>query len=68
VGKVRPGSQAHRAGLQKGDVITQIGNHPIPDAPILVDISRRLAAGQQVPVRFIRDGRMRDTMLTIGAR
>jgi glutaredoxin 3 len=68
VGKVRPDSAAQRAGLQKGDVITQIGNRPIPDAAILVDISRRLAAGQQVPVRFIRDGHRRETMVTIGTR
>lgn len=67
VGKVRPGSPAQRAGLQKGDVITQIGNRPIPDAATLVDISRRMATGQQVSVRFIRDGQKRETTVTVDA-
>jgi S1-C subfamily serine protease len=61
VGKVRSGSPAHQAGLQKGDVITEIGGHSIPDAATLVDLSRRIAPGQQVAVRFVRDGQTLET-------
>ena len=61
VGKVRRGSPAHLAGLEKGDVITEIGGRSIPDAATLVDLSRRVAPGQQVCVRFVRDGQTQET-------
>jgi glutaredoxin 3 len=64
-GKVRPGSSAQRAGLQKGDVITEVGNRPIPDAATLVDLSKRFALGQQVSVRFVRDGQVRQTEVAV---
>jgi len=65
VGKVRPGSPAQQAGLQKGDVITQVGSRSIPDAATLVDISKRIALGQQVRVRFVRGDRTQETTLTL---
>jgi glutaredoxin-like YruB-family protein len=61
VGKVRSGSPAQQAGLQRGDVITEIGNRPIPDAATLLDLSARMTPGQQVRVRFVRGGRMQET-------
>jgi glutaredoxin 3 len=64
VGKIRPGSPAQRAGLKQGDVITQIGNRSIPDAATLVDLSKRIAPGQQVRVRFVRDGGMQETVVS----
>jgi glutaredoxin 3 len=65
VGKVRLGSAAQRAGLKKGDVITEIGNRSIPDAATLVNLSRRVAPGQQVRVRFVRDGRIQETAVVL---
>ena len=65
VGKVRAGSPAQQAGLQKGDVITQVGSRPIPNAATLVDISKRIAPGQQVRVRFVRGDRTQETTLTL---
>ena len=65
IGKVRPSSPAQKAGLQKGDVITELGDRPIPDAATLVSLSKRMATGQQVQVRFVRDGRMRDTLVAL---
>jgi glutaredoxin 3 len=65
VGKVRPGSPAQHAGLQKGDVITEVGNHPIPDAATLVGLSKRIGLEQEVRVRFVRDGQMRETALAL---
>jgi glutaredoxin 3 len=74
IGKVRPactcrrgtgGSAAQRAGLQKGDVITEIGNHPIPNAATLVNLSRRIAPGQQVRVRFVRNGQIQETAVIL---
>jgi S1-C subfamily serine protease len=52
-------------GQQKGDVITEIGNHPIPDAATLVNLSRRIAPGQQVRVRFVRDGQTQETAVIL---
>ena len=60
---MRLGSPAQRGGLQKGDVITEIGSQSIPDAATLVDLSKRIAPGQQVRVRFLRGGRMQETAL-----
>ena len=65
VGKVRLSSPAQRAGLQKGDVITEIGGRPIPDAATLVDLSNRIAPGQQVRVQFVRGGQVQETAVTI---
>jgi glutaredoxin 3 len=64
VGKVHPSSLAQRAGLQKGDVITEISGHSIPDAATLVNLSRRIAPGQQVRVLFVRGGRTQETAVT----
>jgi glutaredoxin 3 len=65
VGKVRPGSPAQQAGLQKGDVITEVGSHPIPDAATLVSLSRGIAPGQRVLVRFVRKGQMQQTAVLL---
>jgi putative serine protease PepD len=65
IGKVRPSSPAQKAGLQKGDVVTELGNRPIPDAATLVSLSKRMATGQHVQVRFVRNGRMRDTLVAL---
>jgi glutaredoxin 3 len=65
IGKVRPGSPAQRAGLQKGDVITQVGSRSIPDAATLVDLSSRIAPGQDVRVRFVRGDRTQETIFTL---
>ncbi len=65
VGKVRDDSPAQQAGLKIGDVITGIGNHPIGDAATLVDLSRRVAPGQQARVRFVRNGEIRETTVRL---
>ena len=61
VRKVRSGSPAQRAGLRKGDVITEIGNQFILDAATLVDLSKRTTPGQKVRGQFVRGGRMQET-------
>jgi S1-C subfamily serine protease len=65
VGRVRPGSPAEQAGLRKGDVITEVGGRAVPDAATLEALSPRIAEGQQVPVRFVRDGRPRETTVAL---
>lgn len=61
IGKVSPGSPAHRAGLQPGDIITQINVRPINNA---ADVEQALAAvkrGDFVDVTFLREGRQATT-------
>jgi S1-C subfamily serine protease len=57
VGQVKPGSSAEKAGLRKGDVITELGGRPIR---IAADVHASLATrhpGDQVGLTFDRNGR-----------
>ncbi len=65
VGKVRQNSPAERAGLQKGDVITEVGGHSILDADTLIELVQHIAAGQQVRVRFVRNGEPRESKVSL---
>jgi PDZ domain len=65
---VAPGSPADRAGLESGDVITQINNQPI-GAP--GDVSSALAGlhpGNQIQVQFNRGQASFSTLVTLAAR
>lgn len=64
IGRVKPGSSAARAGLQAGDVITQVGGRPIHDD---VTLQEQLAAlrGQRVSMRYWRNGESRATELAL---
>ncbi len=53
---VAPASAAATAGLQVGDVITAVDGEPVRDLPSLVQIIRSKVVGDQVVVKFIRDG------------
>jgi putative serine protease PepD len=54
VGKVSPGSPAARAGLQPGDVITQIGLRPITNAEGVEKAIEAAQPGARLPVTFTR--------------
>ena len=49
---VAPGSPADVAGLQPGDVITQIGSHPVQTPADLDSALAGLHAGQQVQIQY----------------
>src|SRR5215469_10571249 len=58
---------AARAGLRPGDVITRLGNLPVPTAYSLVDGIRSLPPGSRVPVTYVRQGTTRRTSLVLGS-
>ena len=56
VGKVRPNTVAERAGLRPGDIIVGLAGKRIHRMTTLDQLVDTVAAGQAVPVRFLRDG------------
>lgn len=54
VGSVRPGSPAERAGLQPGDVITEVNLRPISSADDLARVLAGLAPGHRLIIGFLR--------------
>ncbi|WP_256127680.1 S1C family serine protease [Arthrobacter sp. SDTb3-6] len=65
VARVSSGSAAAKAGLQKGDVITQFGNRTISDASGLTAAVREQAGGATVKVTFIRNGKTMQADVTL---
>ena len=54
IGAVRPGSLAARLGLRAGDVIVDIGGHPIGTAQDVTDTLARLRGAQEIPIAWVR--------------
>ena len=54
VGGVKPGSPAEKAGLQQGDVITEINLRPISNAEDLAKALAGLSSGSRVIMAFLR--------------
>jgi hypothetical protein len=65
---VRAGSPAAKAGLQRDDVITRIGDMPVTDLQAMTDALRAHKPGDVVPVTVQRDGRPLTISVTLGAR
>lgn len=65
VGRVEPGSPAEDAGLQVGDVITSVGTYTVTDPESLTAAVRIQAAGQQVPIEFLRNGETQTVDVTL---
>jgi len=55
VARVRPSSAAEAAGLQRGDIIYQVGHVAVSDAATLTDLLRR-GQGHRLIVRLVRSG------------
>lgn len=67
INDVSSGGAAADAGLQKGDIVTNLGGFPITDANDLTAQVRALAAGAQATATYIRDGKAYMTNVTVGA-
>ena len=65
---VGPGTPAHAAGLQPGDVIQAIDGDAIDGPAALSDRLATTRPRQTIEVTFLRDGNVRTTSATLGRR
>ncbi len=65
VENVTAGSAADKAGLKKGDVISQLGNRTIDDAAALTAAVREQPGGATVKLDFTRDGKAQSVDVTL---
>jgi S1-C subfamily serine protease len=59
-------SPAATAGLKPGDVIVQIGTHPVTDAAAFADALLTLSPGEVVPVSLYRGKEQLTIKVTLG--
>jgi putative serine protease PepD len=64
---VTAGGPAAEAGLQAGDVVTEVGGRAVVDADSLIVAVRDHAPGATVEVTYARDGRERTTSATLAS-
>ncbi len=55
------------AGIQEGDIITQIGNDKVTSADGFILAVRSYSVGEQVEVKFVRDGKEQSVSVTLGS-
>ena len=65
---VEPGSPAAKAGLKSGDVITDINRSPVKSGRDLVDRITHAKIGTELRMNYVRDGRQKETNVTVEAR
>ena len=65
---VRAGSPAEAAGVQKGDIIVQIGEHDVKDLYQMTDALRAYKPGDSVIVAVMRDGKRLELSATLSSR
>jgi glutaredoxin 3 len=65
VGAVTPSSLGHRAGIQRGDIITEINVKPIRNADDLEKAVANLSAGSRASIVFLRGEQTLSTEIVI---
>jgi serine protease Do len=65
---VEPGSPAEKAGLQAGDVITNVNGQAVHTGADLVNPIAQTTIGQSVAVRYVRNKETKDLTLTVADR
>jgi hypothetical protein len=65
---VRAGSPAEQAGLKAGDILIQLGDHPIKNLYDMTEALNAYRPGDTVTVVYLRDGRRLETQATLRAR
>jgi putative serine protease PepD len=67
IGAVTSGSPAERAGLQQGDLVTDVNGSPITDATQLIVTIRSQAPGDTVTLTVERNGSVTEVPVTLEA-
>jgi hypothetical protein len=65
---VRSGSPADQGGLRADDIIIWMGSAPVADLQAMTDILRQHRPGDQVEIRFLRNGAEQRATITLGTR
>jgi serine protease Do len=65
---VQPGGPAEKAGLLPGDVITELNGQPVKSGPELVNPISQTKIGDQVRIRYVRNGKANEVKITVGDR
>jgi len=68
VERVEPGSPADKAGLQAGDVITDVNGQAVHTGADLVNPIAQTPIGQSVQVRYVRNKQAKDVTVTVADR
>lgn len=66
IASVQPDSPAAQAGLQQGDVLTQIGGEDIDSIDTLMDQVQAAGPGQELELEVIRDGQRQIVTVDVG--
>ena len=65
---VMRGSPADKAGIKPGDVLLTVGERPVKDAQVMLDLIAALAPGETTRFGLSRAGKPLDLAVTIGKR
>lgn len=68
VGDVQPGTPADKAGIKSGDVIIALNDQPITGENDLLLAVANFSPGQEVKVKYIRDGHEHTVKVTLAER
>ncbi|MBI2731730.1 MAG: PDZ domain-containing protein, partial [Sphingobacteriales bacterium] len=66
--EVQENSAASKAGLQKGDIITKVGDKKVSNPESLTDAVRKHKAGEEVSVTYLRDGKEKSAKAKLDKR
>ena len=65
---VEPGSPAEKAGIQAGDVITEVNGQPVHKSSDLVNPIAQTPIGQSDQIQYVRDKQMKEVTVTVADR
>lgn len=66
--RIEPGSPAEKAGLQAGDVITDVDGHPVHTGADLVNPIAQTPIGRSVHLHYVRNKQSLEAVLTVADR
>ena len=65
---VLPQSAAVAAGIEPGDIISEVEGQPIPDAETLINTIKKFSIGDEVRIKINRSGTELETLVLLGSR